>query len=80
MFKYAATKYQVEHSLEFEIYGGKLKAKVPQPEDGTQERDKNSCMKQFNPNSARSLDFWTKRWVEGVEDVIDLLLELKRNK
>ena len=65
MFKYAATKYQVEHSLCFEIYGGSMKSKYPTPV-GDVDIDNDLCMKMFNPNTAKSRDFYTDRWVKAV--------------
>ena len=41
--------------------------------------DNDLCMKMFNPNTAKSRDFFTDRWVRAVENTLDEVIELKRN-
>lgn len=35
-------------------------------------------MKQFSPNTERARDFYLGRWVRAVEDIVGLVVRLKR--
>ena len=68
MFEDAGQRHGVDHSMLFEMFGGKMSASL--------EGRESACMKEFSPNSARVRDYYIKKWTDIVAYAVERVIQL----